>query len=245
MKENQIESGTSAYIFDYGGTLDTGGNHWGKVLWHAWKQIGVPVDENTFREAYVYSERQLAATSLIGPDDDFRQLLAVKLQLELAQVGCEGYHRRVWDLVYEQTCAQMAHSRDVLQYLATCYPLGIVSNFYGNMRTVLKEFGMDRLFHAVIDSTEVGVRKPDPRIFLLGVEALGCVPATVTVVGDSMEKDILPARKAGCRTVWLHGEQWDETAVVDGKADQIIDDLADLIYERKEHDDEKIHSECC
>ena len=39
------------YIFDYGGTLDTHGCHWGKVIWHAYQRCGVPVTEAQFREA--------------------------------------------------------------------------------------------------------------------------------------------------------------------------------------------------
>ena len=42
------------FIFDYGGTLDTRGNHWGKVLWHGYERTGVPVGEQDFRDAYVY-----------------------------------------------------------------------------------------------------------------------------------------------------------------------------------------------
>ena len=66
---------------------------------------------------------------------------------------------------------------------------------------MLGEFGFDGLFQTVIESAVVGIRKPDPRIFLLGVEALGLKAEEVSVVGDSLEKDIIPAHKAGCRTV--------------------------------------------
>lgn len=45
---------TEGYIFDYGGTLDTGGCHWGRRIWHAYERAGVPVGEELFREAYVY-----------------------------------------------------------------------------------------------------------------------------------------------------------------------------------------------
>ena len=41
---------TKGYIFDYGGTLDTGGNHWGKVIWHAYQYLGVPVGEAIQKE---------------------------------------------------------------------------------------------------------------------------------------------------------------------------------------------------
>jgi len=79
----------------------------------------------------------------------------------------------------------------------------------------------------------VGVRKPDPRIFLLGADALGLTPGEVMVVGDSYEKDIIPAREVGCRTAWLRGEPWDD-APVDGRAaDMVITDLRELITTSK------------
>lgn len=47
-------------IFDYGGTLDTGGDHWSEIIWDAYRQAGVAVSKPEFREAYVYAERELA-----------------------------------------------------------------------------------------------------------------------------------------------------------------------------------------
>ena len=47
-------------IFDYGGTLDTGGDHWSEVIWCAYGKAGVAVNKAEFREAYVYAERELA-----------------------------------------------------------------------------------------------------------------------------------------------------------------------------------------
>ena len=69
---------------------------------------------------------------------------------------------------------------------------------------VLHEYGVDDCFQQVIESAKVGIRNPGPQIFQLGVEALGMSPEEVTVVGDSLENDILPARQLGCRAVWLN-----------------------------------------
>ena len=218
-----------AYIFDYGGTLDTGGHHWGKVLWHAWQQVGVPVDEARFRDAYVHAERVMGHTPIIGPDDSFRQTLEVKLRLEMEYAGCLSYKDKVLEVVYEQTYRHTAHSVEVLKQLATYSRLALVSNFYGNIHTVLREFGFDGLFQNVIESAVVGVRKPDPRIFLLGVKALGLKPGEVTVVGDSLEKDIIPAHETGCQTIWLRGEQWTDMSVDVTLPSRIISDLNELL----------------
>ena len=63
------------YIFDYGGTLDTGGQHWGMLLWHAFERHQVPVSESQFRDAYVYAERTLGKNKIIQPTDTFLQTL--------------------------------------------------------------------------------------------------------------------------------------------------------------------------
>ena len=221
---------TQGLIFDYGGTLDTGGCHWGKVLWHAYQRHQVPVGELRFRQAYVHGERTLGARPVIRPDFTFRQTLQAKLALQMDFLGLDGYVPSLLDDLYEQTKDCVGHSRGVLQQLGQRgLPLVLVSNFYGNMRTVLREFGLDGLFQAVVESAVVGIRKPDPRIFLLGVEALGLSPSVVTVVGDSMAKDIVPARRAGCSTVWLKGEQWDDAPVDEAAADCVVTDLNELL----------------
>ena len=207
---------TRGYIFDYGGTLDTGGQHWGQTIWHAYERHQVPVSEVQFREAYVHTERMLGKNPIIRPDFTFRQTLEAKLRLQMEcfrgmwseECGVR-YAEVLADDLYERTVDQTSKSRKVLQTLKDQgLPMVLVSNFYGNMPVVLREFGFDGLFLKVIESAVVGIRKPDPRIFLLGVETLGMKPEEVTVVGDSLDKDIAPALEAGCQAVWLQGEGW-------------------------------------
>lgn len=215
-------------IFDYGGTLDTGGCHWGKMLWHAYQRQQVPVSEDQFREAYVYAERLLGKNPVIQPDFTFRQTLETKVRIEMEQLGVAAYAEAVVSDLYEQTKAQTQHSREVLLRLSEWYPMVLVSNFYGNIGVVLREFGLDGIFQQIVESAVVGIRKPDPRIFTLGVEALGLPASSVLVVGDSMDKDILPARQAGCQTVWFKGEGWTDDPVDGSQADLIITDLKEL-----------------
>ena len=217
------------YIFDYGGTLDTGGHHWGKVIWHAYEHQQVPVSEAQFREAYVHGERTLGKNPIIQPDFTFRQTLEKKLQLQLEFLHQEDYLSPLLDDLYSRTQAETRKSREVLLRLKEQYPMVLVSNFYGNIQTVLGEFGLDGVFFQIIESAVVGVRKPDPRIFSLGVEALGLKPDEVVVVGDSIDKDIVPARQAGCHTVWFRGEGWTDDPVDESIPDRIITDLRDLI----------------
>ena len=268
---------TKGYIFDYGGTLDTGGNHWGKVIWHAYERCRVPVTEQQFREAYVYAERTLGRNPIIQPDFTFRQTLEEKLRLQLEFLNDELneelrmkneefatapptsaaagkstsaaanscvplvaseqsssasffiLHSSLLSDLYAHTQAETARSREVLLRLKARYPMVLVSNFYGNVGVVLREFGLDGIFQSIVESAVVGVRKPDPRIFTLGVEALGLKPEEVTVVGDSMDKDIIPAKKAGCQTVWFKGEGWTDEPVDESQADKVITRLDEVV----------------
>lgn len=224
-------------IFDYGGTLDTGGNHWGRVIWHSYERQGVPVGEELFREAYVYAERELGRNPIIQPDYTFKTTLSVKLRIEMEYLDrsvsgfdAARWHEAVLSDLYAGVEAETARSREVLTRLAGVMPLVLVSNFYGNMRTVLGEFRLAGLFADVVESAVVGVRKPDPRIFTLGVRTLGMEPAEVAVVGDSYAKDIAPAKAAGCRTVWMSGEGWTPGDAADtSAADYVIHSLAELL----------------
>lgn len=216
------------YIFDYGGTLDTGGQHWGMLLWHAFERHQVPVSESQFRDAYVYAERTLGRNKIIQPTDTFLQTLKAKVQLELTYLNNESYTDAIVSDVYERTKSQTALSRRVLMQMKAS-PMVLVSNFYGNISVVLQEFGLDGIFAEVIESAVVGIRKPDPQIFLLGVDALGMKPEEVTVVGDSLEKDIIPAKRAGCHTVWLKGEGWTNAQDGENQVDRVIMTLDELL----------------
>lgn len=223
---------TKGFIFDYGGTLDTGGCHWGMVFWHLYQHLCVPVTETQFREAYIYAERTLGHNPIITPDFTFCQTLQAKVCLQLQHLGISGFETQVVEAAYERTLYYTDISRVVLQTLHQDYPLVLVSNFYGNIRTVLHEFGLDTLFCEVIESAVVGIRKPDQRIFALGVDALDIRPEETVVVGDSITKDIIPAKQAGCQTVWYQGEQWDNTPIDQTIPDQIISDLRELVSDR-------------
>ena len=133
------------------------------------------------------------------------------------------------DCIYEGVKEETARSRKVLERLKRDFPLVLVSNFYGNIHTVLEEFGLAGMFSDVIESAVVGVRKPDPRIFILGVTALGVEPDEVVVVGDSFTKDIVPAKKAGCHAVWLKGEGWTDEPQDESLPDAVITELSQLL----------------
>lgn len=190
-----------------------------------------------FRDAYVYAERELGRNPIIQSDYTFEMTLSVKLKIQMEYIAgnVHGFDSARWNKavladLYNGVKKETAYSLIVLKELAKCMPMVLVSNFYGNLHTVLHEFGFDGLFVDVVESAVVGVRKPDPSIFLMGIRALGMQAAKVVMIGDSYQKDIVPAKKLGCRTVWIKGEGWtDDIGVDDSAADYTIHGLGQLL----------------
>lgn len=214
---NIDKSKIKGIIFDYGGTLDTGGRHWSEVLWDGYRQAGVEVDKAEFREAYVYAERELARTRHILPAHDFHDMLDIKVRIELEWLVQQGLFspdeveakgKEIARICYDFARKTVHASESVLQVLAEKYPLVLVSNFYGNIETVLEDFGIRKYFKDIIESAVLGIRKPDPRIFEHGVKSLGILPEQTLVIGDSLRKDIEPAESLGCQVLWIKGESW-------------------------------------
>jgi len=202
-------------IFDYGGTLDSRGVHWSEVLWQGYQQAGVPIDKETFRTAYVEGERALARERIILPQDDFHTLLIKKVALEISFLldQPDNATRDRWVEEIAAYCDNAARTcineaMPMLETLHQRYPMMLVSNFYGNIDEVLRAYGIRHLFKGIIESAVVGIRKPNPTLFRLGVDALELNAQDVLVVGDSLRKDIEPAEQLGCQVLWLKGKGW-------------------------------------
>ncbi|MDR3193709.1 MAG: HAD family hydrolase [Tannerella sp.] len=224
-------------LFDYGGTVDSNGLHWSEAFWQAYLSVQAPVTKEVFREAYVHGERTLARHPLIQPRHTFADMLRMKTALQVEWLAerrhlPEGWataerQRRIATAGYACARRSTAAARPVLAALADRYPLVLVSNFYGNIATVLKEFGLETFFPVIVESAVCGVRKPDPQIFRLGLAALRMTATEAAVVGDSYDKDILPAASLGCQTVWLKNTGWKPCAGNE-TADAIISSFEEL-----------------
>lgn len=227
-------------IFDYGGTIDTNSRHWAEVLWEKYQEFNVPVDKASFREAYVHGERSLAKFPLIKPEHNFHDMLNIKLNIQISYLIENGkidgslaekynYAKSIADSSYRYVLDVLQKTRPVVEQLSSEYKLVLVSNFYGNIETVLKDFGLYDYFSGIIESSVVGVRKPDPAIYRLGVEAIGLLAREVLVVGDSFSKDVIPAKSVGCKVAWLKGEGWGGEETDESVPDIVITDLQQIL----------------
>jgi putative hydrolase of the HAD superfamily len=94
--------------------------------------------------------------------------------------------------------------------------LGIVSNAYDPgwlLRRDLDEMGLTERVDAIVFSSEVGMRKPDPAIFRVALEALQVEPEQTIFVGDRLYEDVRGAGELGMTTVqalWFRADEHPE-----------------------------------
>lgn len=93
---------------------------------------------------------------------------------------------------------------DHLGYVAK----GIVSNGQRVFSEVeLKYLDLHHRFDVIVFSSDVGFKKPDPRIFRVALDAMSLEPEDALFIGDSFENDILGAKKAGMQAMFIR-EAW-------------------------------------
>ena len=79
----------------------------------------------------------------------------------------------------------------------------VISNSNGTVADILTHLGLAADLEFIIDSSKVGVEKPDPRIFHLALERAGLTPHEAVYVGDLYSIDVVGARAAGMRAILM------------------------------------------
>ena len=88
------------------------------------------------------------------------------------------------------------------------FALGLVADTRrGTYQNVLRQHGLYDLFDVFAISDELGVEKPDPRIFSAALDALGIRPGDygkVLMVGNNLRRDVRGANALGLVSIWFH-----------------------------------------
>lgn len=202
-----------AIAFDFGGTLDSPFLHWMDIYIDIYtRELNLSLTKETFRDSYVYAEQTVEREQLIKPHYSLYETQSVKTHLQFASLVEKGILPdedrykdeipcRAARLVTDYSSAYVKASKPVLETLMQRYKLLLVSNYYGNLLTIITDLGIRDCFYTVTDSTIAGIRKPDPALWKLAIEQAGFTPEQVLVVGDSMKNDIVPGLSLGCQVV--------------------------------------------
>lgn len=114
--------------------------------------------------------------------------------------------------------------------------IGVVSNnLHEEQIQKIRHCGFDQYLDSVVISERAGVTKPDPAIFRMALDELGCGAGHAVMVGDSWTADVAGARAAGIRAVWFNrsGAPKPEPAddVAELRALEPVDDAITVVLE--------------
>lgn len=95
---------------------------------------------------------------------------------------------------------------EAMNFLKRCKHLGlpvcVVTDMTAHVQVdKLLALGLSGLIDHLVTSEEVGIEKPDPRMFAAGLAKIGVTAAAAIMIGDDHDKDIKGAEAAGLRAV--------------------------------------------
>lgn len=117
-----------------------------------------------------------------------------------------------------------------LEALEGRYRLGVIANQPSSVRVAMEREGLTRFFEVWGVSDDLGLQKPDPKLFAHVLSTAGVAPARSVMLGDRLDYDVRPATTAGMRAIWvLRGEAPDEpTAEQVAEPDATVHSLAEV-----------------
>jgi putative hydrolase of the HAD superfamily len=174
------------------------------ALTAALRRHGMDRDQATVEQAFRAEVEYYAAHALSACDAASLGTLrtacaAVFLEAARADVDPEAFTPSFADSLVFEPLPGAVETLDMLA--ARGLALAVVANWEVSLRDHLRRLDLDGRFAAVVVSSELGVAKPDPRIFAAAVAELGVAPERTLHVGDD-PVDEQGARAAGLRFAW-------------------------------------------
>jgi HAD superfamily hydrolase (TIGR01509 family) len=218
-----------AILFDMGGTLDGQGG-WRDRFHRLFVEVGLDRFSRAQRvEAFDYAEEQSHATfEMCGLR--LRPMLQKHVGWQLERLGLSdpAVAGQMVDRFTDDVEQAAAINRVVLAALVDQgIRLGLVSNACGNAAVLCDELGYCPMLSAIVDSHRFGVAKPDLAIFRHGLSLLGAEAERSAFVGDSLDRDIEPAKRLGMATFWVCAQPATIPGA-DGISDATLASVADL-----------------
>ncbi|WP_287584048.1 HAD family hydrolase [Candidatus Borrarchaeum sp.] len=122
-------------------------------------------------------------------------------------------------------------THEVIETLSETYRIGLISNFtyppfiYSQLET----HNLSDFFETVTISGDHGFSKPFPMIFTHAVHSMNMKPHNVIHIGDSLECDVIGAKKAGLKAIWFKRNDDEQQNEGEYRPDLTIHQLSELL----------------
>jgi len=201
-------SGQSVF-FDFGGTLCHSHPGLLPVFQEAARRASVQIPWPEYLQANEECWDALwpEAPAMVGRTPAFADRVH---EMALRRVGFTGPTERFVRCVREEATSPRWHPpfEETEATLRTLrgdgHSLHVISGNVDYLPVLIANLGWSGYFETVTFTQEVGVQKPDPRVFRFALERAGRAAAESIYVGDSWESDFLGASRAGMKAVWLN-----------------------------------------
>jgi YjjG family noncanonical pyrimidine nucleotidase len=172
------------------------------------REFRIGLELGVFLESYRRHNRDVWRAFERGETDQVR-LRVERFRRVAAELGPDGLPLdRISAFYLEALSGQpplLPGALATVRSLARKYPLALVTNGIASVqRRRFAASPITRYFKAVVISEEVGIAKPDPRIFVPALQTVGLAAGEVLYVGDSATSDMAAARNAGMDFCWLN-----------------------------------------
>lgn len=130
---------------------------------------------------------------------------------QIMAIGREqGLEVDIWDVFLAMAANRGGLRTELVGYVRRIREAGIATGIVTNNVVELREhwramLAVDELFDFVVDSSEVGVRKPDPAIFQIALELAGVAPQRALFLDDH-DGNVAAATSLGIRSILVDGD---------------------------------------
>lgn len=154
----------------------------------------------------------------------FRWLL-VRKGYESDDVDVLSAAMNEWYLEELSRCRELVDGAiDLLESLSKRYLIGVLSNGFADVQyRKLQTSGLWRYVQRMVVSDEIGVQKPDRRIFDYALSEVGAEADEVIMIGDNPDADIYGAKSAGWRTIYFNRKGRSSVSVADVEVASLSD----------------------
>jgi HAD superfamily hydrolase (TIGR01549 family) len=123
----------------------------------------------------------------------------------LYDTPCDTNAAAYYRATYQQSRQPIVGAMKLLEFLNPVVKIGIITNHLTEeQRGKLKCCQLDHLIDFLVCADEVGVPKPDRRIFEFALQSANCEPHNAVMIGDSWTSDVLGASALGIQAVWFN-----------------------------------------
>jgi haloacid dehalogenase superfamily, subfamily IA, variant 3 with third motif having DD or ED/haloacid dehalogenase superfamily, subfamily IA, variant 1 with third motif having Dx(3-4)D or Dx(3-4)E len=114
------------------------------------------------------------------------------------------YHE-IWPIELPKYTIEFPDSCEVLEYVKQKYRIGLVTN--GSVESQSEKINhtdLARHFEMILIPAEIGLQKPDERVFLEACRRMDVKPEACIFIGDGLKTDIIGSSSVGMKTIWVH-----------------------------------------